>query len=1281
MVDENKKRQDALEREADKRIQNISNVTSSVAARAEAAAKRAQDLEVQERYGTAKGARQAVSSIDRVLKNLGSATEALAIGVKNITAETARGVKQISVGAAGAVGEYAKAVGEDINWNKGAFVTTTLGRITPLLGYAVAKMMETTVFRNMIAKMKAGINKALGAVAFKFKQIAMVGWEKGKEFVAGIRDLFSRKRGAARVTEAAKREKEAIEKAKRAAPKMQRGGYVKKGGLAEIHSGEVVQSKQDVAGFKRLATVIASGFKIFQKKSLDIEQKLAMQPHVQKNILGDAVKDALAEKQGRGAPLERIAEATARIATIVNPFRLISTIWQNFLARSPFIRAFNRIGVAALKVVALPITALFKRRTSGLRLTGNPFVDMGSLLGAIHGILYTELDTQTRHLNDIAEATTAMAQKEGIKIERTQARKASATYTWAGKGIKWLGKQIGSGLGWMFGEDSPFVKFMTKERSVGGGAKWMGRKAGEAVKWGGRRTEEKLREKYGDKAWVDYISKQRTVKGGLEGTRDWLKEKTWGRVGKWWDERKKRKKNVRTLEKQLYEFEDLHKTQKRSLNLQKDQYLRQRKQLRVARASSKKLGSVATRLKSGKDWFMNLFTKIGMGIMGIPKLLGKFWGIAKGLKSMTSFFNLVSKVGPLKAILGVGGGIAAAGAAGYGVGTLLNKLIIEPYIVKPLVKGSEERAKRSTKQHVTGIREAQDLISRYQLGEEVDKEKVIKARTMISASAQMQGMKAKRRKDFGSLTRSTLFDEIESAQDAYFVENFDRYAGYGSAQLTRLRAEWLEKGGFGGKGWTENATEYGRRREEAFLKYVESKGKKLSKEKLETQARGALTGEKYLLSRGTAAKTRKFQKGLADYLPIISQFAGSTILGVGSQAAAKYLENNPEALVKVADSILKMKRDQIDPNIIAAAEFIKSNPDALGALEKGDAIVQQAKATVTEKVEGAKQKVKAETTKRYVAVQAWATLKENGQQLIGYGGAMGIGHRGYVQALKIAKAHARKQVLEQAKGSKIGAVNYTVVEDEAFAKELIAERRKPTGTAMDTAIETAGEGTLVAAAEFGKSARKATDKAVATVKESAIKAKDFAADAVKNPTVYYRMLKERVFDGIDVLKGYVANISDRMTGVWEIAKARYEHEIGQLPKEVVAHRGFKGMATKGTPLIRTEAGEFIEITPAGEVNEALRRQGVSRDQVAALGAGRDIMRANMTSDMISGINGIRGAVESGTKSQAAMMSSFIDNSTQSTQVTNVNGGGGASGPGGAVFYGNELNAVLSGNLT
>jgi hypothetical protein len=264
MVDKRLSKEEAARQmaAADNRVKGISSIANNTVKRSK--------TQYEKQYGTPAAHKQTVTATDKALSSLSKATQALASGVKTITVETAKGVKNITASGAKAMNEYAKAITEDIHINRKNFMVTTIGKFTPLVGYAVAKMMETTVFRNMIDKMKAGLGRALDSVTSRFKRLASMGWEKGKEFWSSAMDRISGKTGAvkSRMANARKAKKEKasytkeqaikealadarVQSAARKAsktkgiedqvPHMASGGYVQKEGLAKVHAAEVVQ--------------------------------------------------------------------------------------------------------------------------------------------------------------------------------------------------------------------------------------------------------------------------------------------------------------------------------------------------------------------------------------------------------------------------------------------------------------------------------------------------------------------------------------------------------------------------------------------------------------------------------------------------------------------------------------------------------------------------------------------------------------------------------------------------------------------------------------------------------------------------------------------------------------------------------------------------------------------------------------------------------------------------------------------------------------------------------
>ena len=150
---------------------------------------------------------ETVQSYNSVLKGLGNTINKLAWGVKHITTETARATKD-------AIGQYARAVGEDISINKTNAVAMALSGASPIFGYFASKFMETDVFQKTADKIKEKLGQAVSGGFSRLGRMAGIGKK-------------------------VKYEEEDI-------PHMQRGGYVKKGGVIKVHAAEVVMPAEKI---------------------------------------------------------------------------------------------------------------------------------------------------------------------------------------------------------------------------------------------------------------------------------------------------------------------------------------------------------------------------------------------------------------------------------------------------------------------------------------------------------------------------------------------------------------------------------------------------------------------------------------------------------------------------------------------------------------------------------------------------------------------------------------------------------------------------------------------------------------------------------------------------------------------------------------------------------------------------------------------------------------------------------------------------------------------------
>jgi hypothetical protein len=471
---------------ADKRVKGISSIADSTI-------KRTRVLEVEKQYGTIKGNKQAVSSVDKALRSLTKSTQALAMGVKAITVETARGVKSITQSGANVIGEYTKALSEDLHVKREGMLVALTAKTTPLIGYAIAKLFETSVFKNMIERMKSGLGKALNSVSTRFKRLASAGWEKSKEFWNSLRDKTSKKRGSINVqVKNAKKNQTGTagskNKLESQVPHMASGGYVKKEGLAKVHAAEVVQpvdkvvetivdqvnkrmdakekkqksflsdtvfertkgKKKDLFGFEKVGTSIRNAFEIMTRSNLNLERQIMRRDKMEKQGLIKSFITAYTEeaKQEELPLMERQVQATIELKkTISGQNKVAEAAWNKMLYEHPVFHAIYAMSKATIKYATMPVKMLFKKRgiyANRLSSRGTIFERLLDVMTNVFTGLMGKMDGLLGNTY-ISASATAKAQ-DGKAQGLTRAPKQPG-YTIIGKGLKLAGKAGKMGLG------------------------------------------------------------------------------------------------------------------------------------------------------------------------------------------------------------------------------------------------------------------------------------------------------------------------------------------------------------------------------------------------------------------------------------------------------------------------------------------------------------------------------------------------------------------------------------------------------------------------------------------------------------------------------------------------------------------------------------------------------------------------------------------------------------------------------------------------------------------
>ena len=307
---------------------------------------------------------ETASGYNQVVKSLGRTIQQLSIGVKNITLDTAKATSS-------AIGQYGKAIGEDISINKTNTMAMALARATPLFGYFAAKFMETDVFQSAAQKMKEKVSSTLSSAG------------------ESLANVFKKKQ-----------EEDDV-------PQLQKGGLVKKGGIVEVHAAEVVSPIDKILD------------RIDPMGSTQVVEKLSAIHKEMKSLakVGQGSQDAL---------LKSINELKVGMIGTASRMQLA---WQRTLLEHPTFRGILAFSQTMKTVVSAPFRILFAARGGFLgdvrkaTRTSNIYQQQVNLLALIYikGMQY---------LRDIAKFTNVSAEAlVGEKVSPT----SSKTYTLFGQ--------------------------------------------------------------------------------------------------------------------------------------------------------------------------------------------------------------------------------------------------------------------------------------------------------------------------------------------------------------------------------------------------------------------------------------------------------------------------------------------------------------------------------------------------------------------------------------------------------------------------------------------------------------------------------------------------------------------------------------------------------------------------------------------------------------------------------------------------------------------------------
>jgi hypothetical protein len=735
--------------------------------------------------------------------------QAATVGILHKMKETmgsfAQGINAITLGTAtatkDAIAQYGKAISEDISYNKQSVVAMALSRSTPIFGYFAAKFMETDVFQKAKAKMAESVKGVFSGIG---KTIG--GFIKG------------RKEGEEEV------------------PKVQRGGYVKKGGLVEVHAGEIVAPIEKVLSRvdESIGAVkqIGVSFKKAQLRSMaNLAGYVKGQEQLGKVGIFKGFLRAMNQVQTQYEEPAQIRMLRAILSiqdTLGATMGTWQQVWTKMLVEHPTFRniMFSLRGLSSAFTFPGKIAySVFKARggyKSQLPNAKNPFENISLILGLLYAESMHRLDNivlNTRHTawatRDLSTYVTGKTYPPLIGTQKTLWSIMGVARKMLNVGIKWMPAVIAGGIDIMFGgsgksgwkSGKSVGEFFSKERKLWGSAlvnSLMDMTAGGKMK----------KSLYGELPDTDTIKEQlpETTDDAPIPVRIVSQGKELKKIeDKKWRSEQKGESDLLSGVNNLYAANV--KQHKRSFKVQK--------------ATAKDLDQMNKRGKM--KTFMDLIMK-GLGAAGslisglVSSLIGPLMGFL-GLKS--GAFKFLTSGATFAKFIGPVAGVLVAAGLGVAIGTWLNTYI-GPWLNKKWDQMYAENRKAA--KTVLEKTQAESKIAR-----ETEGVAGLQARYKTALTAGLrEGQKV-----HGMDPKLAM---IKQGQQEFFDENISSYLKYPVDMIAPWRKAWASDPlGYGGAGrfqvfgWGQDPVKYGRKREEQFLEWLNANKTELTPAQMAAQ--------------------------------------------------------------------------------------------------------------------------------------------------------------------------------------------------------------------------------------------------------------------------------------------------------------------------------------------------------------------------------------------------------------------------------------------------------------
>jgi hypothetical protein len=841
------------------RISGISNVSQTVTQMQKTTQRQIEETKESIDYGQTPD--RTMQEMNGVLSRFGRTITAFTKGIEDVTVSTAKATTD-------AIGQYGKAVGQDINYNKQNIVAMALSRTTPLFGYFAAKFMETDVYKKAKDRMSESISGVFKSVGSSIANIF-----RGKE----------------------KAHDEAV-------PKMQKGGYVEKGGMVEVHPAEVIMPIEKVLErIDESLSIAREASEITQKAQLRSMAKVAtlVEAERQKEPVG-MVKGFLralreVQTQYEEPSNMRMLRAVLSIQDLLGA--TVGTwdqVWTKMLVEHPTfrqiaftMRTMGQVFSAPFKIVA----QVFKLRggyEGQLSKSKNPFENIAANIGLNYVNSMYRLDNIALFTRATAEYTKILAEgylsgQAGRPVRlppiegmgRTGWSIMSVARLILNWSVRNLPKGIVAGIDLMLGGTDP--------------------KSGTLYKWLEKAGDTLTRER----RISPFTRRGRELEAAYgAGSPMWqiLKDQEQGKLPPLTIAPSQKMIEYQEEVVELLEGVDYH-----------------------SEVSSKELDKHNDRER--RRGLMGMFSGLGnmawTGLSMIGGFIKDLFGGAKGLIA-SSLGPLFAAGGPIAGLLTnpATWAVVGAGIAGYIAGSAFNKYVIAP--IRDAIWESWDKSNKKASAELNKVR----------------KDEIQKARGVTATGMESYLARVKREAE-GSLTigarqedfKGALLggpdlrlSEITKGQMGIIEKNIADYAKYDPDMLKKYRAEWLDgEGGsaFGmGRFFWQDPVKYGQRRESAFLNWLKRKAPQVDPQAMLSEHEASIY-RKGGISSDTSYFVRKYGEKAKDWVAEKGKFA----LTKGGQLVEK-------ATGKIIDAKDLAKMQASD--LLASAELLKNEMKTRG---------------------------------------------------------------------------------------------------------------------------------------------------------------------------------------------------------------------------------------------------------------------------------------------------------------------------------------------------------------